>query len=93
LNEEWFDAETSTYRSRIFIIKKDGSILRPKIEPGYHANEGIRCYTLPEIREIIAQAGLEYINSYSDSDLSVPVKKLTSESIRNVVVAQRPATK
>lgn len=88
LNEEWFDTETSTYRSKVFIIRKDGLLVRPKTEPGYHANEGIRCYTVPEIRKMIVRAGLEYLNSYSDTDLSIPVKKLSSRTIRNIVVAR-----
>ncbi len=89
LNERWFDTETNTYRSRIFIIRKDGTLLRPKTEPGYHANEVIRCYTIPEMRSMLSRAGLRYLASYSDDDLSIPPKPLAPESDRNIVVAER----
>jgi cyclopropane fatty-acyl-phospholipid synthase-like methyltransferase len=89
LSEIWFDTETSTYRSRYFIIRKDGTLLQPKTEPGYHANEIIRCYTIPEIRTMLLRAGLQYIDSYSDTNLSVPPKKLAPETVRNIVVAKR----
>jgi len=90
LSESWFDTQTSTYRSRIFIIRKDGTLLRPKEEPGYHANEVIRCYTIPEMRAMISKAGLRYLASYSNDDLSVPPKPPAPEAVRNIVVAERP---
>lgn len=90
LSESWLDAETCTYRSQVFIIRKDGTLLRPKKEPGYHANETIRCYTIPEMRAMLSKAGLRYLASYSDRDLSVPPKPLVAESLRNMVVADRP---
>ncbi len=88
LSETWFDNETSTYQGRVFIIKEDGTIIKPKSEPGYHANECIRCYTIPEIRTMLLKAGLEYRASYSSADLSVPPKPPVPESTRNIVVAQ-----
>jgi len=91
LSESWIDTETSTYRSRIFIIRHDGVILQPKTEPGYHANEIIRCYTIPEMREMLARAGLQLLASYSSSCMSVPPKSLPPEAERNIVVAERPA--
>jgi len=90
LNESWFDTETSTYRSRIFIIRKNGTLLRPKAESGYHANEVVRCYTIPEMREMLSKAGLRYVASYSDDDLSVPPQPPVPEAVRNIVVAERP---
>lgn len=90
LDESWFDTETSTYRSRVLIIQKDGTLLRPKTEPGYHANEVIRCYTIPEMRTMLAKAGLRYLASYSADDLSIPPKPLAPGAVRNIVVAGRP---
>jgi len=89
LSETWFDAETSTYRSRIFIIRKDGTLVRPKPEPGYHADEAIRCYTVPEMRGMLNKAGLKYLASYSSKDLSLPPRPPAPEVERNIVVAER----
>jgi len=90
LSESWFDTETNTYRSRVFIIRKDGTLLRPKAESGYHANEVIRCYTIPEMRTMLSKAELQYLTSYSDDDLSIPPKSPAPERVRNIVVAERP---
>ncbi len=90
LSEVWFDAETKTYRSRIFLIKEDGTLIRPRPEPGYHADEVIRCYTVPEMRGMIKKAGLKYLASYSSKDLSLPPKSPAPEVERNIVVAERP---
>lgn len=89
LSEAWFDAETSTYRSRIFLIRKDGTLIRPKSEPGYHADEVIRCYTIPEMRGMLTKAGLKYLASYSGKDLSLPPKAPPPEVERNIVVTER----
>lgn len=89
LSEAWFDAETSTYRSRIFIIRKDGTLVRPKTEPGYHADEAIRCYTIPEMRGMLKKTGLKYLASYSSKDLSLPPRLPAPEAERNIVVAER----
>ncbi len=90
LSESWYDAETGTYRGTIFIIRKDGTLLRPKVEPGYHANEAIRCYTLPEMRGMLTQAGLRQVAAYSSGDFSLPPATLPPETARNIVVAERP---
>ena len=90
LSEAWFDAETSTYRSRIFIIRKDGALIRPKVEPGYHADEAIRCYTIPEMRAMLKKAGLKHLASYSSMDLSLPPKPPAPEAERNIILAERP---
>jgi len=90
LTESWFDPETSTYRTKMFVVKKDGTLLRPKAEKGYHANETIRCYTIPEMRTMLEKANLHYMKSFSGDDLSVPQKPPASEEARNIVVAERP---
>ena len=92
LTETWCDTETSTYRSKVFVIRKDGTLLRPKMEPGYHANETIRCYTIPEMRVMLGEAGLRYTASYSTHDLSTPRKALALEIVRDIVVAERPTS-
>ena len=78
LSESWVDKETSTYCSRVFIIRRDGTIVCPKTETGYHANETIRCYTVPEMRTMFSKAGFQYLDSYSSRELSVPPKPPTS---------------
>ena len=88
LSESWFDAETSTYRSRVFIIRKDGTLLRPMAEPGYHANEVIRCYTIPEMQALLSGAGLRYLAGYAD--LALPPEPPPPEAARTIVVAERP---
>lgn len=90
LSETWFDTETSTRRGKIFIIQKNGTLLCPKKEPGYHANEVIRCYTAPEMRAMLSKAGLRHVASYSNADLSLPPKSPGPKAIRNIVVAERP---
>lgn len=87
LNETWFDHETNTYQGTAFIIRKDGTIMKPKSESGYHANEIIRCYTIPEMKAMLAHAGLRYIASYSSADLSIPAKARQPGVEPNIVVA------
>jgi cyclopropane fatty-acyl-phospholipid synthase-like methyltransferase len=90
LTEHWFDAETSIRYGTVFIIQKDGTIIVPKKEPGYHANEGIHCYTIPEMKKMFSDAGLEFLASYSDRHLEMPLEPLPREALRNIVVGQRP---
>jgi len=90
LSEAWFDAETSTYRSRIFLIRKDGALIRPKVESGYHADEAIRCYTVPEMRGMLKKAGLKYLAGYSSKDLSLPPRPPAPEAERNIIISERP---
>ena len=84
-----FDAETSTQYGTVFIIRKDGTMIVPKQEPGYHANEGIRCYTVPEMQKMFSIADLEYVACYSDQYMDVPPRMLPKETIRNIIVGQR----
>jgi cyclopropane fatty-acyl-phospholipid synthase-like methyltransferase len=92
LSETWFDQETSTYRSRVFLIMNDGRVIRPKPESGYHANESIRCYTVPEMRSMLSAAGLTYLASYSSGDFSSPPAGSQPERPRDIVVAERLGT-
>ena len=89
LEETWFDAEACTHCGRSVIIRKDGTVIVPKEEPGYSANERIRCYTIPEMRTMLAEAGLEYLASYSGRHLEVPPKPIAERALRSIVVAER----
>ena len=89
LGESWFDAETSTHMSTVTIINRDGTIIQPKAEDGYHANQAIRCYTVPEIKAMLTSAGLDYVASYASSDLSVPVNNPPVGAARDIVVVRR----
>lgn len=89
LRETWFDAETSAYHSRTFIIRKDGALIKPRPEPGYHADETIRCYTIPEMWKMLASADLCYLASYSSRHLALPLQPLAPDVARNIVVAER----
>jgi hypothetical protein len=60
-----------------------------KKEPGIEASEGTRCYTVPEMQKMLAQAGLEYIASYSDRHLDVPAQPLGTNVIREIIVGKR----
>lgn len=86
LSETWFDEETCSRCDTVTIIRKDGTIIVPKKEAGYHANEKIRCYSIPEMQAMFSAAGLDYVDSYSDRCLQVPVKPLPKDAVRNIIV-------
>lgn len=90
LTETWFDSDTASYRSTALIIRSDGTLIRPKPEPGYHADERIRCYTVPEMRTLVAAAGLRYEAGYTSRDLSLPLRPLAPDASRNIAVGSRP---
>jgi cyclopropane fatty-acyl-phospholipid synthase-like methyltransferase len=89
LEETWFESETCTHCSTGFIIMKDGTMIVPKKESGYHANERIRCYTIPEMRAMFSAAGFHYVASYTSQHLDVPLKPMPSGATRNIVVGER----
>ncbi len=89
LREEWFDAQTASYRSKTMLINRDGTVIVPKREPGYHADESIRCYSVPEMRQMTAAAGLRYLTGYSSRELTLPPKTLQADVARNMIVAER----
>ncbi len=90
LTETWFDPDPATHRSRSFLIRKDGTLVRPETEPGYHADETIRCYSQAEMRTMLDTAGLRYRAGYSADSLDLPPGSPAPESARNIVVAVRP---
>ncbi len=89
LTETWFDTEISSYCTKTFIIKKDGTLILPKPEPGnYHGNETIRCYTVPEMKEMFKEAGLTYLSCYTSHDFSVPPNPLSPGAVRNIILGE-----
>ncbi len=88
-SEGWFDAETSTKYGTVFIIRKDGTMIVPKKESRYHANERIRCYTIPEMQKMFSIAGLDYVACYSDRHLDIPITPLAKDVVRNVIIGRR----
>jgi len=92
LYESWFDEETRTYRGKTFIIRRDGTMIVPKAEPGYHADETIRCYTVEELEAMIKEAGLDYMGNYSSRALSKDGSgKSISPASSDIVLARREA--
>ena len=86
LTEHWFDFETSTMCTWIAIIQEDGTMLRPTPEVGhYYADERIRCYCVPEMRRMLAAAGLEEDGFYGRDMTATP----DVEMPRDIVVARR----
>ena len=73
LTEHWFDAETSIRYGTVFIIQKDGTIIVPKKEPGYHANEGIHCYTIPEMKNATGTTATGSVAQYCSGPASTSV--------------------
>ncbi len=89
LAEGGFDSATSTKWGTVFIIRKDDTMIVPRKEPWYHANERIRCYTIPEMQKMFSIAGIEYMACYSDRYLDVPPKPLPKDTACNIIVGQR----
>ncbi|MBN1593674.1 MAG: class I SAM-dependent methyltransferase [Candidatus Coatesbacteria bacterium] len=90
LFENWFDEETKMYRGRTFIIRRDGTMIVPKSQPGYHADESIRCYSVEELKAMLNESDLEYIGNYSSKDFSRPKSRGPSASASDILLARRP---
>lgn len=87
LTEHWFDFTTSTMCTWIGIVQDDGTMLRPTSEPGdYHADERIRCYTVPEMERMVMTAGLEPLGSYGRDMCAEPAV----DTPRDIIVACKP---
>jgi 2-polyprenyl-3-methyl-5-hydroxy-6-metoxy-1,4-benzoquinol methylase len=87
LSEHWFDTETSTYRGTVRLILNDGTVVLPKKEPGYNANEVIRCYTVPEMENLLQDAGFCDIHHLSRRHIDEPGLKLSDGDERDIAVA------
>jgi SAM-dependent methyltransferase len=88
LTEDWLDSATSTYRGTVLIIRKDGTLLRPRPEDGYSADEVIRCYTVPELKRMLAEANLKFVASYSGDFAEKPTAS-GQDSVHSIIVAER----
>ncbi len=66
LVETWFDSKQCVRRSRPQIITEEGRIIKPKTQEGYHADEAIHCYTVPQMTEMLEGAGFEGVESFSE---------------------------
>lgn len=81
-SEKWFDPVTCTRISEFRYLDADGVMNLPA-EP-----ERIRVYNLPELRAMIARAGLEFVAAYANHELpTVPYE--TDHPDRLVVVARK----
>jgi 2-polyprenyl-3-methyl-5-hydroxy-6-metoxy-1,4-benzoquinol methylase len=89
LSDTVYDKEKRSYIGYAFIIKKDGTMIWPKHENGYHAFETIRCYDLDEMKAMSEKAELEFVAAYSTADLSIPPKELAPEAIPNIIIAEK----
>ncbi|HUT02297.1 MAG TPA: class I SAM-dependent methyltransferase [bacterium] len=89
LYESWFEPETQCYRARTFLIQEDGTMIVPKPEPGYYADETIRCYTVDELKSMLAEAGLQYVGDYSSKELNKKSEGKAGASTSDIVVGRR----
>jgi len=86
LTEAWFNYDSSSLCTWNAIIQEDGTMLRPAPEPGYYtADECIRCYSVPEMRRMLATAGLDALGFYGRDMAPDPA----AETPRDIVVARR----
>jgi hypothetical protein len=90
LREEWFDAPSSTYRSRNLHVMLDGKILEARAEPGYHANEVIRCYGTREMETLALDAGFEIVDHLTRGHLGHPDYMAEAWEPREYVVLRKP---
>jgi cyclopropane fatty-acyl-phospholipid synthase-like methyltransferase len=90
LTESWFEPESSTYHTTARLIMDSGEVIIPAQEEGYHANECIRCYTPPEISNILTEAGFTNVVHLGSKHLDHPNAALEPREIREIVVAQKP---
>ncbi len=89
LSEHWYHTETGTYRSTVRHIMANGEVIVPAAEPGYHANEVIRCYTVPEIERLFRDAGFAGIEHLPQRCIDEPDCVPADWEPRDIVVARR----
>jgi SAM-dependent methyltransferase len=89
LSEDTYDEEKRSYTGYAFIIKKDGTMIWPKPEKGYHAFETIQCYSLDEMKNMADNAGLGFVAGYSVADMSLPPKPPPAGKVPNIFVAEK----
>ncbi len=92
LVKNWFDVETSTFRSSVRLILDNGEVITPKKERGYNSKEVIRCYTPPEISKLLMEAGFMNIIHLGGKHLDNPNAVLEPWEIREIAFAQKITT-
>jgi ubiquinone/menaquinone biosynthesis C-methylase UbiE len=91
LAEEWFDAATSTYRTRHLNIFRDGTIIEAADEDGYGANEIIRCYGAREIEAMARQVGFIVKAHLCRKHIGNPGHEPDENEPRSMLVLMKPA--
>lgn len=89
LSEHWYHTETGTYRSNVRHIMANGDVIEPAAEPGYHANEVIRCYTVPEMERLMCEAGFQVEKHLPQRCIDELDCVVTEWEPRDIVVARR----
>ena len=89
LTKSWFDTRTSIYRTTAKLITKNGEIIVPREEQGYHANEMTRCYTPPEMERLLTDAGFSETIHLSEKHFEDPTVSLEPGDIVEIAVARK----
>jgi len=90
LREEWFDAPSSTYRTKNMHILVDGRIIRAADQQGYGADEVIRCYGTREMELLARRAGFEVKAHLASKNIGDPGHVPESDEPRgNIILAKR----
>lgn len=71
-------------------IMRDGRIIEVKQEPGYHANEAIRCYGTREMEALAREAGFEVVDHLTRSHLGHTDYEAEAWEPREFVVLRKP---
>lgn len=79
-----FDAENGKLGGRFFFVDKDGrmNVLKSELE-----KESNRIYTLPEIRNMLNTAGMQFLKAYGG--LESPYAEYKPQSHRLIVIARK----
>jgi len=72
LFESWFEAPTSTYRTRNTLILNEGKIIKEPERDEYNSNEVIRCYGCRELENLAERNGYEVKAHLSTKQISSP---------------------
>jgi 2-polyprenyl-3-methyl-5-hydroxy-6-metoxy-1,4-benzoquinol methylase len=89
LNEEWFDALTSTHRTRNIQILLDGRIIEGAVEEDGGANEALRCYTAREMETMASTAGFTVTAHLCRYHLENPGRKSLPGEPRGMIVLKK----
>jgi SAM-dependent methyltransferase len=93
LSEEWFDALTSTHRTRNMHILLDGRIIEGAVEEDGGADEVLRCYTAREFEALAESAGFSVKAHLTRKHLENPAYSPGPGEPRGMLVAWKGNTK